>query len=64
MVIKMYDVSVIGGGVIGGLTARKLARYKLRICVIEKENDVAMGASKATSAIVQIQAERFARGRV
>ncbi len=52
MVIKMYDVSVIGGGVIGGLTARKLARYKLKICVIEKENDVAMGASKANSAIV------------
>lgn len=48
----MYDVVIIGAGVVGGLTARALARYNLRVCLLEKENDVAMGATKANSAIV------------
>lgn len=48
----MYDVAVIGAGVIGTLTARELARYKLKTVLLEKENDVAMGTSKANSAIV------------
>ena len=48
----MYDVAIIGGGVVGALTARRLSRYELKICILEKENDVCMGASKANSAIV------------
>lgn len=48
----MYDVAIIGAGVTGAMTARKLTSYGLKICVIEKENDVAMGATKANSAIV------------
>ncbi len=48
----MYDVAIIGGGVIGGMVARKLSEYELKICIIEKENDVAEGATKANSAIV------------
>ncbi len=48
----MYDVVIIGAGVVGGMTARELARYQLRVCLLEKENDVAMGATKANSAIV------------
>lgn len=48
----MYDVAIIGGGVVGGMLARTLSAYKLKICILEKENDVAMGASKANSAIV------------
>ncbi|MDD6308512.1 MAG: NAD(P)/FAD-dependent oxidoreductase [Clostridia bacterium] len=48
----MYDVAIIGGGVVGGMLARMLSSYKLNICILEKENDVAMGASKANSAIV------------
>lgn len=48
----MYDVAIIGGGVVGGMIMRKLSAYKLDICMLEKENDVAMGASKANSAIV------------
>lgn len=48
----MYDVVVIGGGVVGGLIARELSRYQLKICVLEKAHDVAMGATKANSAIV------------
>lgn len=48
----MFDVSIIGAGVIGGAIARALSRYNLKVCVLEKENDVAMGTSKANSAIV------------
>ncbi|MGN1121877.1 MAG: NAD(P)/FAD-dependent oxidoreductase [Eubacteriales bacterium] len=47
-----YDVAVIGCGVVGALTARELTRYNLKVCMLEKENDVAMGASKANSGIV------------
>lgn len=48
----MYDVAVIGGGVIGGMVLRQLTRYNLKVCLIEKENDVCMGQSKANSGIV------------
>lgn len=48
----MYDIVVIGAGVVGGMIARELAKYDLRICILERENDVAMGATKANSAIV------------
>lgn len=48
----MYDVVIIGAGVIGALTARKLSEYDIKVCVLEKENDVAEGATKANSAIV------------
>ena len=48
----MYDVAIIGCGVIGAAAAFELSKYKLNIAVIEKENDVAMGASRANSAII------------
>ncbi len=48
----MFDVVIIGAGVVGGLIARELTRYRLSVCILEKENDVAMGATKANSAIV------------
>lgn len=48
----MKDVVVIGGGVVGGMIARELSKYELSICILEKANDVAMGATKANSAIV------------
>ena len=48
----MYDVVIIGAGVVGGMLARTLSAYDLKICILEKENDVAMGASKANSGIV------------
>ena len=47
-----YDVAIIGGGVVGALTARELSRYDLRVIVLEKESDVAYGASRANSGIV------------
>ena len=49
---KMFDVIVIGGGVIGGCVLRELTKYRLRVCLLEKENDVCMGQSKANSGIV------------
>ena len=48
----MYDVVVAGGGVIGGMLARELTKYQVSVCILEKENDVACGASKANSGIV------------
>lgn len=48
----MYDVVIIGGGVIGGNIARELSKYKLKVCMIEKEDDVSCGCSKANSGIV------------
>ncbi|HBJ1649764.1 NAD(P)/FAD-dependent oxidoreductase [Clostridium botulinum] len=48
----MYDVSIIGAGIVGSSIARELSKYKLRVCLIEKEEDVATGASKANSGIV------------
>ena len=47
-----YDVAVIGAGVTGGLTAADLARYRLGVCIVEAGADVALGATKANSAIV------------
>ena len=48
----MFDAVVIGAGVVGAMTARNLTSYGLKVCIVEKENDVAMGATKANSAIV------------
>lgn len=48
----MYDVIIIGAGVSGAATARELSRYRAKICVLDKEEDVCCGTSKANSAIV------------
>ena len=48
----MYDVVIIGAGIIGAASAYMLSRYKLNILVLEKENDAAMGATRANSAII------------
>lgn len=48
----MFDVAVIGCGVIGASAAYELSRYRLSVAVLEKENDVACGTTKANSAIV------------
>jgi len=47
-----YDVAIIGAGVIGGMVARELSRCRLSVCLLEKENDVAMGSSRANSGII------------
>lgn len=48
----MYDIVVIGAGVTGAFVARELSKYKLDVCLVEKESDVSMGSSKANSSIV------------
>ena len=48
----MYDVIIIGAGVVGAMVARKLSRYNLSVCLLEKENDVGNVTSNANSAIV------------
>lgn len=47
-----YDVAVVGAGVVGGLIARELSRFDIKVALLEKCNDVAMGTTKANSAIV------------
>ncbi len=46
------DVLIIGGGVIGCSIARELSRYQCKTILLEKEEDVCSGTSKANSAIV------------
>jgi glycerol-3-phosphate dehydrogenase len=48
----MYDFLVVGAGVVGGFVARELSRYTDNICIAERMPDVAMGATRANSAIV------------
>lgn len=48
----MYDIIVIGGGVVGGCVLRELSKYRLRLCMVEKDDDVATGQSRANSGIV------------
>lgn len=48
----MFDVTIIGAGVIGCSIARELSKYNLKVCVLDKGEDVSTGTSKANSAIV------------
>ncbi|MFA5584961.1 MAG: NAD(P)/FAD-dependent oxidoreductase [Saccharofermentanales bacterium] len=48
----MYDVAIIGAGVVGCALAYTLSQYQVSVLLIEKENDVAMGASRANTAII------------
>lgn len=49
---KTYDIVIIGAGVAGCACARELARFEANILVVDKEEDVCCGSSKANSAIV------------
>ena len=48
----MFDVAIIGAGVVGSLVARELTKYRLKIAVVDRENDCGTGASSANSGIV------------
>lgn len=48
----MYDVIIIGAGVTGCAVARELSRRKGEILVLDKEEDVCCGTTKANSAII------------
>ena len=48
----MYDVLIIGCGIVGSAVAYELSKYQLSVGILEKYNDVANGATKANSAIL------------
>ncbi|WP_308780728.1 NAD(P)/FAD-dependent oxidoreductase [uncultured Clostridium sp.] len=48
----MYDVVIIGAGIIGASIFRELTKFNLKVLILEKENDVSMGTTKANSAII------------
>lgn len=48
----MYDVAIIGCGIIGAATAYELSRYHLSVVVLEKRNDICDATTKANSAII------------
>ena len=50
--MKRYDAIVIGGGILGCMTARNLRRWKISTLLVEKEEDVCRGITRANSAIV------------
>jgi glycerol-3-phosphate dehydrogenase len=48
----IYDIIIIGGGVIGCCIARTLSKYDLKICLLEKDADIACGTTKGNSGVV------------
>ncbi len=48
----MTDVVIIGCGVIGAAAAMELSRYRASVLILERENDVAVGTTKANSAVL------------
>lgn len=52
MKLMQYDVVVIGAGVVGALISLELSKKDVRVAMLDKCNDVAMGTTKANSAIV------------
>lgn len=48
----MFDVAIIGAGVIGCSIARELSKYDLKIALFERDNDVGNATTKANSAII------------
>ena len=48
----IYDIAVIGGGIVGAAIARDLAAYDLSVAVLEARDDIGDGTSKANTAIL------------
>ena len=49
---EIYNIAIIGGGIVGNAIARELSRYELKTVLIEKEIEVSFGTSKANSGII------------
>ena len=49
--MKYFDAVVIGGGILGCMTARNLRRWNISTLLLEKESDVCRGITRANSAI-------------
>lgn len=50
--MRYFDAVVIGGGILGCMTARNLRRWNISVLLLEKEEDVCMGITRANSGIV------------
>ncbi|MHA1674725.1 MAG: NAD(P)/FAD-dependent oxidoreductase [Promethearchaeota archaeon] len=48
----IYDIAIVGAGVVGSAIAQRLAKYEVKTILLDKEADVAMGTSKANSGII------------
>lgn len=71
--MKQFDAVVIGGGILGCFAARNLRRWNISVLLLEKEEDVCKGITRANSAIVyagydntpgSLKAEMTVRGNV
>lgn len=49
---QLYDVLIIGGGVVGSAIAREMSGYRLKIGVLEKNPDVCMETSGRNSGVI------------
>jgi len=49
---KLYDVIIVGAGVVGNAIARELSRYQVNVAVLEKELDVGLGTSSRTKSSI------------
>lgn len=50
--LEQFDAVVIGSGISGASLARELARFQLRVAVLERSSDVCAGATRGNSATV------------
>jgi glycerol-3-phosphate dehydrogenase len=50
--MEQKDVVIIGAGVVGSAVARELARYKLKVLVVDKRDDVGGDASKSNNSLI------------
>lgn len=50
--MKEFDAIVIGGGILGCFTARNLRRWNISVLLLEQEDDICKGITRANSAII------------